>query len=57
MPKQRNGIYISSPDDGLRWELRRAALEERVTVQALVTRVLTDLPPVFIPPGELVFRP
>ena len=39
---RRPGLYVSVPDKELRWELKRAAVNERCTVAELVVRILTD---------------
>jgi hypothetical protein len=38
----RSALYVSLADGDLLWEIRRAALDKRVSVRALVIRVLSD---------------
>ena len=38
----RLGLYIEMPDPDLRWVLRRAALDRRITTRQLVADILRD---------------
>ncbi len=37
----RGGLYVAVRDRDLRWELKRAAVNERTTVRELVLRILS----------------
>ncbi len=38
----RTGLYISIPDEALRWDIKQAALDERCTVRELMVAILKD---------------
>jgi hypothetical protein len=42
MPPERRGLYVDLPDTELRWALRRAALDRRITLRELVLEILTS---------------
>jgi hypothetical protein len=41
MREGRAAIYIDAPDEQFRWQLRRAALDERCTARELALRILS----------------
>jgi DNA-binding transcriptional ArsR family regulator len=40
--RTREALYVELANRDLRWEMRRAAVDRRITVRALVSEILAD---------------